>query len=230
MRPQDYEAYCRVDPVFYDDPGRSEESRDPQDPQDPQGPRDLFEAARGSVPDGWLRSRDGVWVYLHPDGVELPDQGWKIHVSGTFGEAEEVIGEVLAYCREHRLSVKFLRGPVTVLAANSKYAPRASSGKLLTLYPRDEAELRRALTGLAARLDGRRGPYILSDLRWRDTVLYVRYGAFRQMYCVNAAGETVSALRDPAGALVPDQRRPVFSVPDWVTVPGFLAEQVAARA
>ncbi|MFC4326424.1 class III lanthionine synthetase LanKC [Streptomyces andamanensis] len=224
MRPQDYEAYCRVDPVFYDDPGRSEESRDPQDP------RDLFEAARGSVPDGWLRSRDGVWVYLHPDGVELPDQGWKIHVSGTFGEAEEVIGEVLAYCREHRLSVKFLRGPVTVLAANSKYAPRASSGKLLTLYPRDEAELRRALTGLAARLDGRRGPYILSDLRWRDTVLYVRYGAFRQMYCVNAAGETVSALRDPAGALVPDLRRPVFSVPDWVTVPGFLAEQVAARA
>ncbi|WP_026252191.1 hypothetical protein [Streptomyces sp. PsTaAH-124] len=121
MRPQDYEAYCRADPAFYDDPVRGEESRDPQDPQDP-----------------------------------------------------EVIGEVLAYCREHRLSVKFLRGPVTVLAANSKYAPRASRGKLLTLYPRDEAELRRALTGLAARPDGRRGPYILSDLRWRDTVLYVR--------------------------------------------------------
>ncbi|WP_018565742.1 hypothetical protein [Streptomyces sp. PsTaAH-124] len=49
------------------------------------------------------------------------------------------------------------------------------------------------------------------------------------MYCVNAAGETVSALRDPAGALVPDLRRPVFSVPDWVAVPGFLAEQVAAQ-
>ncbi|MEU5087712.1 class III lanthionine synthetase LanKC [Streptomyces sp. NPDC021356] len=218
MRPQDYEAYCRVDPVFYDEPGRCEESGD------------LFEAARKSVPDGWRRSRDGVWVYLHPDGVELPEQGWKIHVSGALDEAEAVIGKVLGHCRDHRLSVKFLRGPATVLAANSKYAPRASSGKLLTLYPRDEAELRRTLTALAARLAGHRGPYILSDLRWADSVLYVRYGAYRQMYCVNAAGETVSALRDPAGVLVPDLRQPVFSVPDWVEVPDFLAEQVAARA
>jgi hypothetical protein len=215
--PQDYEQYCQVDPVFYDDPGRQNDAAS------------LYPAAHRPLPEGWQRSQDSVWVYVHPTGVTLPEQGWKIHVSGSLDDAAEIIDIVLGYCREHALSAKFLRSRETVLKANAKYAYRGSSGKLLTLYPGDKAELHRALLGLTPLLAGRRGPYILSDLRWQDSMLYVRYGAFRQMYCLSDSGETVSALRDADGVLVPDLRRPVFSVPSWVTVPDFLAEQITAR-
>ncbi|MGK5543267.1 class III lanthionine synthetase LanKC [Streptomyces sp. URMC 127] len=218
MRPSDYEPYCQTDPVFYDDPGRLGDTET------------LYPQARDPLPGGWSRSRDSVWVYLSPDGVTLPEQGWKVHVSSTPDEAPDVIGAVLGFCFREGVSVKFLRSREAVLNANSKYAPRGSSGKLVTIYPRDEDELRRVLHGLSPVLAGRRGPYILSDLRWHDGPLYVRYGAFRQMYCLDEQGRTVSALRDPAGRLVPDLRRPVFSVPSWTDVPEFLAEQVTARS
>ncbi|MFI9202550.1 class III lanthionine synthetase LanKC [Streptomyces sp. NPDC053048] len=218
MRPSDYEPYCQADPVFYDDPGRLADTET------------LYPQALEPLPDGWDRSRDSVWVYLHPEGMTLPEQGWKVHVSSTPDEAPDVIGAVLGFCYREGVSVKFLRSRTAVLNANSKYAPRGSSGKLVTVYPRDEAELQRVLHGLSPVLAGRRGPYILSDLRWHDGPLYVRYGAFRQMYCLDEQGRTVPALRDPEGRLVPDLRRPVFSVPSWTDVPGFLAEQVTARS
>lgn len=218
MRPSDYEQFCQADPVFYDDPGARDDAQS------------LYPPAVAPVPEGWRRSGDSVWVYLHPDGQTLPDQGWKVHVSGTLDEAPEIIDIVLDFCHEQELSVKFLRSRETVLKANSKYAPRGSSGKLLTLYPRDETELHRTLTGLEPLLAGRRGPYILSDLRWRDSLLYVRYGAYRQLYCLDEQGRTVSALRDANGTLVPDLRRPVFAVPEWITVPDFLREQIEARS
>ncbi|MEU6237058.1 class III lanthionine synthetase LanKC [Kitasatospora sp. NPDC047058] len=217
MRPADYGQFCEADPVFYDRPGADESAAG------------LYPPATGPVPAGWERSRDTVWVYLHPEGTTLPDQGWKVHVSGSLDEAPEIIGTVLEFCRAERISAKFLAGREIVLKANSKYAPRGSSGKLLTLYPCDHDELRRLLDGLTPLLAGRQGPYILSDLRWRDSLLYLRYGAFRQLYCLDEQGRTVSALRDATGTLVPDLRRPVFSVPAWVEVPGFLAEQIAAR-
>ncbi|MFI6444292.1 class III lanthionine synthetase LanKC [Kitasatospora sp. NPDC050543] len=218
VRPSDYGQFCQADPAFYDRPGSGDDVPD------------LYPPAIRPVPAGWQRSRDTVWVYLHPDGTTLPEQGWKVHVSGAPDEALEIIETVLEYCRTEQLSVKFLDSPQTVLKANSKYAPRGSSGKLLTIYPRDVHELHRILDGLTPLLAGRHGPYILSDLRWRDSLLYVRYGAFRQLYCLNEQGQTVSALRDATGTLVPDLRRPVFSVPDWVDVPDFLTEQIDARA
>ncbi|WP_406207723.1 class III lanthionine synthetase LanKC [Kitasatospora sp. NBC_01560] len=217
MRPADYGQFCETDPVFYDRPGSGDDAAG------------LYPPATGPVPAGWERSRDTVWVYLHPEGTTLPDQGWKVHVSGSLDEAPDIIGTVLDFCRTERISAKFLAGRETVLKANSKYAPRGSSGKLLTLYPRDPDELRRLLDGLTPLLAGRQGPYILSDLRWRDSLLYLRYGAFRQLYCLDEQGRTVSALRDATGTLVPDLRRPVFSVPEWVEIPDFLAEQIAAR-
>ncbi|MFI6155111.1 class III lanthionine synthetase LanKC [Kitasatospora sp. NPDC051170] len=217
MRPSDYEPYCQADRAFYDDPAVRDDTAG------------LYPQATAPLPPGWERTRDGVWVYHHPQGTVLPDQGWKIHVSGTPDEAPRIIDTVLDHCHTHALSVKYLRSRETVLKANAKYAPRGSSGKLLTLYPRDEDELRTTLEALEPLLDGHHGPYILSDLRWRTSILYVRYGAFRQLYCLDDQGRTVSALRDATGTLVPDRRRPVFSVPDWITVPPFLNEQIHTR-
>ncbi|HZX01885.1 class III lanthionine synthetase LanKC, partial [Kribbella sp.] len=106
---------------------------------------------------------------------------------------------------------------------------RGSSGKLVTIYPADESRLELVLEELGELLGGIRGPYILSDLRYGDGPLFVRYGAFAERHCLSGSGERVLAIEDAGGRLVPDPRGPVFAVPAWVRLPSYLEPHLAAR-
>ncbi|MGW0550841.1 class III lanthionine synthetase LanKC [Streptomyces altiplanensis] len=212
-----YEAYCLMDAHFYDTPARA------------RGGNTTFAQARRPAPASWTRSETDNWVVLRPDGVTLPLQGWKIHVSACLDNAAQTLTDVWEYCVPRRISFKFLPGKEELLLSNAKYAHRGSSGKFVTVYPVDEDGLERVLTELGPVLDGRPGPYILSDLRWGDGPLYVRYGAYAERYCVSPDGEVELAIEDGDGRLVPDVRGPTFQVPDWVELPGFLSPHLAAR-
>ncbi|WP_457033156.1 class III lanthionine synthetase LanKC [Kitasatospora sp. P5_F3] len=212
-----YEAYAYADPIFYDSPRR-------------WGAQEEFAAVTRPLPDGWERGDLEMWAVVRPSGVRIPDQGWKIHVSSCTETAEEVLETVHSFCLDERVTFKFLRGLPILQVQNSKYAPRGSSGKFCTLYPVDDSELERCLDGLGALLAGRKGPYILSDLRWKDGPLYLRYGGFAERHCRNAAGDRVLALVGPDGRLVPDVRGAGFSVPSWAPVPACIAPAVAERA
>ncbi|GAA2143680.1 class III lanthionine synthetase LanKC [Kitasatospora kazusensis] len=212
-----YEAYAFADPLFYDTPRR-------------WGAHEEFAAVSRPLPAGWERGELEIWSVVRPVDVQLPQQGWKIHVSSCTEDAEEVLEQVYAYCLREHLTFKFLRGLPILQVQNSKYAQRGSSGKFCTLYPADEAELERCLDGLGSLLAGRRGPYILSDLRWGEGPLYLRYGGFAELYCRNEAGERVLALAGPDGRLEPDVRGAGFSVPAWAPVPACLAPAIAERA
>ncbi|WP_445009688.1 class III lanthionine synthetase LanKC N-terminal domain-containing protein [Streptomyces rishiriensis] len=85
----------------------------------------------------------------------------------------------------NRVAFKFLPGLETLFLANAKYAHRGSSGKFVTVYPSDESECERILAELGDVLDGLPGRCILSDLRWRDGPLHVRYGALADRHCDN---------------------------------------------
>ncbi len=193
---------------------------------------DRFVTAGLDPPPGWARGQFDGWVGWQPEGLELPEQGWKIHVSARLSEADDVIGIVSEYCVARGIAFKFLRSRTVALARNEKYAPRSGSGKLCALYPVEDAQLEHALRDLSAALAGRTGPYILSDLRWGPGPLYLRYGGFVPLHCVAPdTGQFVPAVREPGGTLVPDVRAPVFRVPDWAPVPGFIAARIeAARA
>ncbi|MED7951507.1 class III lanthionine synthetase LanKC [Streptomyces sp. BE303] len=212
-----YEAYAYADPLFYDSPRR-------------WGAHEEFAAVTRPLPDGWEHGELEMWAVVRPVGVRIPDQGWKIHVSSCIETAEEVLETVFSYCLREGVTFKFLRGLPILQVQNSKYAPRGSSGKFCTLYPVDDAELERCLDGLGELLAGRKGPYILSDLRWKDGPLYLRYGGFAERHCRNEAGERVLALVGPDGRLVPDVRGAGFSVPSWAPVPACIAPAVAERA
>lgn len=212
-----YEAYCLMDPDFYDTPTRAQEQASD------------FEQTRCPAPDGWGRYGLEDWVAFSPDGVELPPQGWKIHVSACLDNAQDILTAVWDYCVPRRIAFKFLPSKDNLLLANTKYADRGSSGKFVTIYPADEAQLEEILNELGAVLNGRPGPYILSDLRWGPGPLHVRYGGFARRTCVSPEGELLPAIEDESGRLVPDVRGPAFRVPDWVTLPGFLEPHLAAR-
>jgi tRNA A-37 threonylcarbamoyl transferase component Bud32 len=212
-----YELFCLADPLFYDSPNRSS-----------AGERHFAVAAR-PLPAGWTRSSHGEWQVQIPPGDPLPAQGWKIHVSAGTENAQRVLGRLFDYCVPRQLSFKFLRSPQALHLRNAKYAPRGASGKLAAIYPRDDASCERILTELDDLIGGERGPYILSDLRYGEGPLYVRYGGFTKRHCRNADGELVPAIEDDTGQLVPDLRTPVFTFPEWVTLPSFLAPHAAAR-
>ena len=212
-----YEQYCLTSPYFYDLPYRD------------HAIEEGFPVSRQPLPLRWRRERLGDWLINIPPGPPIPPQGWKIHVSACLDNADEIVTAVWQYCVPREVSFKFLAGRLAVLMRNAKYAPRGSSGKVVTIYPPDEAACERILAELDAILDGAPGPYILSDLRYGAGPLHVRYGGFTERYCPGPRGEMVPAIQDPAGELVPDTRSPVFTVPPWVRLPGFLAPHLAAR-
>ncbi|MFB9252688.1 class III lanthionine synthetase LanKC [Sphaerisporangium melleum] len=212
-----YEIYCLADPLFYD-------TLDSQ-----RGKYPDFPISRSEVPDGWQHRATDTWLHYMPEERSLPPQGWKIHISARLDDAERTLATVWDYCVGRRLAFKFLRGPRVVMMLNSKYAERGSSGKLVTIYPVDEAELELVLKELGELLHGVRGPYILSDLRYGEGPLYVRYGGFAERYCLTQNREQVLAIENDEGVLVPDRRGPSFSPPSWVPLPDFLRPHLEAR-
>jgi serine/threonine protein kinase len=211
------ELYCLADNVFFEQLDRLADGHD------------RFRLADQEPPAGWLRSHAGLWVSFQPPGRVLPDQGWKIHVSADLTTAEKAVDIVAEYCFRRGLAFKFLRSRSAVTVVNAKGAPRAGSGKLLALYPVDEAELTDVLAGLGPLLSSISGPYILSDLRIGDGPLYVRYGGFARIFCAGPDGRAVPAIRRPDGELVPDERTPVFAPPPWATLPDVVRAQQEAN-
>ncbi|GAA4081146.1 class III lanthionine synthetase LanKC [Streptomyces hundungensis] len=212
-----YLEYCPPGVPFYDVPATA-----PSDADD-------FPAARADLAPGWTRTINSHWVSLVPDRVTLPAQGWKIHVSATLDNAGRVLDVVRQYCEPRDIAFKFIRGPQILRRRNGKYGDRSASGKFIALYPTGEEQLATVLTELGALLDGERGPYILSDLRWRSGPLFVRYGGFALRTVLDASGREVFCIEDPEGRLVPDVRGPGFRPPEWVEIPDCLAESLAAR-
>ncbi|WP_405635258.1 class III lanthionine synthetase LanKC [Streptomyces sp. NBC_01178] len=215
---QETQLYCLADRRYYDTPARLPD-------QDTRYPLDTAEP-----PPGWRRVAGGLWTSLLPEDGEPAEQGWKIHVSTVPDEAAATLRDTARICLRHRVPFKFLRSEQALLLMSGKYMSRGSAGKFLTLYPPDEAALARLLDELTGVLAGRRGPYILSDLRIGDAPVYVRYGSFVDRWCRDARGERVPALRHPSGELVPDERGVVFRTPAWVRVPELLRPHLAARA
>jgi class III lanthionine synthetase len=213
------EAYCLADPLFYDSPTATRGGDD----------RD-FRLAEAPPPPGWERVELEDWLMYQPIGCRLPAQGWKIHASSCLDQADEVLEIVWGYCVARNVPFKFIRSELLLFLRNAKYAHRGSSGKFITIYPSDDAQFERILKTLAPLLEGCEGPYILSDLRWAEGPLYVRYGGFAERYCIGRDGEQTLAIEDGDGRLVEDRRGAVFEIPDWVTPPSCLIPHIEARS
>ncbi|MBO8196864.1 class III lanthionine synthetase LanKC [Streptomyces smyrnaeus] len=236
-----YEIFCLADRYFYDTPDRlsdsisstpADEAAQHDEATWPENTVDSgeFPVARRPVPAGWRQTRSGDWLELRPLTGEFPLQGWKIHASATLDNADEIGTAVWDHCVPRRIPFKFVPHRTQLYLRNAKYAGRGTSGKFATIYPANEEQLENILRELGEILDGKPGPYILTDLRWREGPLYVRYGGFAPRFCVDGRGRLVPAVADAHGRLVPDRKDPAFRVPDGVELPAFLRPQLAARA
>lgn len=202
-----YLEYCQGDPYFYDLPRTLDET-----------PFDV-----GELPPGWSTSTTPGWCHVAPPLLRLPVQGWKIHISTTPSHAEKGLHLAAQVCFAQSLAFKFNATRHDLLSRDAKYAARGGSGKFITVYPPDAAALERAVYSLAEVTAGLEGPYVLSDLRWGEGPVHVRYGGFKPMFAEADDGDAVPAIITPEGALVPDPREPRFQPPEWAAIPPFLA-------
>lgn len=158
--------------------------------------------------------RHGLW-WGHGDLTDLPQQGWKIHISASLRCAPEVAERSMTYllARDHTFKVVLDQNVYGLL--NSKASTRGGSGKLLTIYPRSIAEFKQLLRDLSELLDGLEGPYVLSDMRYKNSrCVYFRYGQFKNTYTVDVLGRRIPHIMGPTG-IEPDLREPGAYRPIW---------------
>ncbi|MCP3810099.1 class III lanthionine synthetase LanKC [Paenibacillus sp. Lou8.1] len=167
------------------------------------------------VPDTYtvIAENDSVWTYYHFKGSTLPEQGWKIHITTLMEDVQSVLNKVARICIENKIEFKHLKDRRSFIEMNSKNANRASSGKFITIYPTSNEVFVELLEMLSlATQEFKKGPYILSDKRWKTSNVFYRYGGFKRI--VNEQGQ--HCIRDEQGNLIEDQRNPFYQVPDFV--------------
>ena len=206
--PNLHHFYAQVDSEWY-------ESFDRYSPDD-----EFLRVVRPLLPTTWRIQRDGVWFGVHPPtSSQLPRQGWKIHVSAVPEDSKHVLHQVAIICVKHETPFKFALDKHLLRLMNSKGWSRPASGKFITIYPIGDT-FSMLLRELYDPLKRYKGPYILSDRRYRDSrVLYYRYGTIHGADILTVTGERQQMFLSPDGNLVPDVRSAYWNPPLWATDP-----------
>ncbi len=157
-------------------------------------------------PDNGTGSRQ--WIRLHHAHAIPRRNGWKLHVSAGLCSAVPVLEKVVPVLLWEKLSFKVAASMQMLTSLNRGEYGYSQIGKFITIYPTDDDQALRLATKLDEATSGLRGPAIPSDRRLkRRSLVHYRYGAFREQLTQTVSGETVLAVRQSGGLLVPDQRR-----------------------
>lgn len=177
-------------------------------------------------PAGWTRREFEVWTHWMPPHAELPEQGWKVHVSSAFATAQQVLDVVSTACAELGVPFKHLAGKNYFLWMHSKQSSRVQSGKFCALYPATPQLAHLVLERLERELSGVAGPYVLTDRRFgASQCVSYRYGAFGARHRLQPDGTRTPTMLAVDGTEIPDERRPEFLLPAGICDPfGTLAE------
>ncbi|MBL6010657.1 class III lanthionine synthetase LanKC [Bacillus halotolerans] len=154
------------------------------------------------------------WKFYNNPNHTLKEQGWKIHISATMNNAQDILKVVSQIIFKHQIPFKHIKDKQSLFNMNSKHGNRTSSGKFIAIYPSSDNMFFGLLNELYEELKHyENGPYILNDKSWKDSNIYYRYGAFKNIY--NERGEL--CIKDENGNLIPDNRQPYYKIPEFVS-------------
>ncbi len=181
---------------------------------------DFLQIVRERLPISWNLRQDGIWTHTFPRSHESLRQGWKIHISAIPDNCKQILERCTDICVRQEVAFKFLADPFVFSIIMDKGGARESGGKFLTIYPSDVQHFHRVADDLCEQLADMKGPYILSDKRYKTSeVVHYRYGAFIGVPKISIFGQVENFLQDPNGALVTDGRSPFFDLPPWMSDP-----------
>ncbi|MCT2907586.1 hypothetical protein EFT87_02765 [Schleiferilactobacillus harbinensis] len=161
----------------------------------------------------WTARYDSRFVYFFPPNVNISDQGWKIHISGTAENFEEIIALSLPVLTKSHVAFKTMRKQF-IAGSTRKESSRIQNGKFITIYPASTAQFRYLARTLAQRLQGLEGIPVLTDLEvLANSPVYYRYGGFVPHYLFDTEGDPIYAIYNTHGQLTPDRRVPGAAPP-----------------
>ena len=168
----------------------------------------------------WRFSVEGPWAFATPTGACTPEQGWKLHISATEASAAAVLAATVPVLVAEGVAFKFAAGHQVVRLLNSTHADRASGGKVLTVYPADDAQAVRVAEACHRATEGLAGPAILSDRPYRPgSLVHYRYGGFSASPAIDPDGIVVHLIKGPDGTPLPDERTASYRAPTWLADP-----------
>ncbi|MCU5747090.1 class III lanthionine synthetase LanKC [Staphylococcus sp. SQ8-PEA] len=171
------------------------------------------------IPTNYTKMTGDHWTNISNYNQSLPEQGWKIHISTQLKTAKKTLSSVAELMFNEGVSFKYVKSMHELMLKDSKYGDRSSSGKFITIYPSSTEQFVDLLYKLKEKLSYLpKGPYILNDKRWYDSNIYFRYGGFMPKTFYHD-GEVLDAIVDPNGNLIEDQRKPFYSIPDFIEEP-----------
>lgn len=169
-----------------------------------------------------------TWISAFPADYPMPVQGWKLHLSATVASAEAVLRRSLPILLVEQAPFKVAASLDVLTKLNHGESGLSQAGKFMTIYPADDVQAVRLAVTLDEATRDLAGPPILSDRALHPgSLVFYRYGGFRELMMQTPTGLVLAAVRGPDGCLVPDYRLEVYHKPGWATDP-FLAAGVTS--
>ncbi|MBM7790270.1 class IV lanthionine synthetase LanL [Tenggerimyces flavus] len=169
----------------------------------------------------WRLRRSSMWCSARQGSApQLPAQGWKLHISASPANVDDLLARVVPVLARHAVVFKFAATRSGVAWLTGRDCGRAEFGKIITVYPEDEVYFRSLAIELDDATAGLGGPRVLSDRPVRPgSLVHYRYGGFSGDGGLDDDGVFRYVLVGPDGAVVEDRREASFTPPSWTTDP-----------
>ncbi|WP_432767556.1 MAG: hypothetical protein HEQ22_08870 [Sphingopyxis sp.] len=187
---------------------------------------------RGRLGNDWSvrRWRDGDcgWQFHAPPDAADVAQGWKVHVAVAVSEAACFARTLAPLLADLCIPFKLPASLDAIAAINAGEGGAEQVGKIVTLYPANDAQARDAILAIDRLWPSSAAPAIRTSLHLRPgSAVAFRFGAFTARHpVVDSRGIIHAGVHLPDGSLVPDVRVFGGQPPPGITppLPGVAAE------
>lgn len=171
-----------------------------------------------------LSPLNGIWSWAKVKDEVLPQHGFKIHISGYYANAKDILAITIPILIDHQISFKFCRDEFCLNLLNDFNIPRANASKFIVIYPRNDEIFKNLIEILYHQLINLTGPKVFSDKKYRDSkIVFYRYGSFLPKYHLNDYGEKIPVMEFPSSTdrteITIDKRHYNFTLPPDVEDP-----------
>lgn len=162
-----------------------------------------------------------IWRSCETRSDALPTQGWKIHIGATVLNACDILEKIGPLLQGENMHFKGIASLIELKKLNcGLHYGYSQIGKCLTVYARDEGELKRVAPLLDDATRSFSVPAVPFDVQLgAHSAVFYRYGAF--------TGDQVTA---PNGDKYKDERKPKTAVPVDRVDPFAQSQQVTPKA
>jgi serine/threonine protein kinase len=151
-------------------------------------------------------------------GTCAESQGWILHISVVMSQVSALLKNILPYLIREGACFKVVSDKATARLLLDGHLGYHRVGKVLTIYPPNDACAFRQAKDLVYITDGFQGPAIPTD-RHLGGCVYTRYGSFEKIRLHDANGNIVNGLKGEHGHLIPDEYPIPFRKPSFASWP-----------